>query len=66
MCGLRLTADTTRNSTGTPLPRHCGGRALPVFLGEELGARPKDPACYVDGHVDFGRLAARGQFKRGI
>lgn len=39
---------------------------MPVFLGEELGARPKDPACYVDGHVDFGRLAARGQFKRGI
>jgi len=37
-----------------------------VFLGEELGARPQDPACYDKGHVDFGRLAAREQFKRGV
>jgi len=37
-----------------------------VFLGEELGARPKDPACYNNGSVDFGRLAAREQFQRGI
>jgi len=37
-----------------------------VFLGEELGARPQDPACYDKGRVDFGRLAAREQFKRGI
>jgi len=37
-----------------------------VFLGEELGARPKDPACYNNGSVDFDRLAAREQFQRGI
>jgi len=37
-----------------------------VFLGEELGARPKDPACYDNGRVDFGHLAAREQFNRGI
>jgi hypothetical protein len=37
-----------------------------VFLGEELGARPEDPACYEDGQVDFGRMAGRDQFKRGL
>ncbi|MCK9356293.1 MAG: restriction endonuclease subunit S [Dehalococcoidia bacterium] len=38
-----------------------------VFLGDELGARPKDPACYnEDGSVDYQRLAARPQFRRGI
>jgi len=37
-----------------------------VFLGEELGARPKNPACYNNGRVDFGRLAAREEFQRGI
>ena len=37
-----------------------------VFLGEELGARPEDPACYDNGQVDFGHLAAREQFKRGL
>jgi type I restriction enzyme S subunit len=38
-----------------------------VFLGDELGARPKDRACYsYDGSVDYQRLAARPQFRRGI
>ena len=30
-----------------------------VFLGRELGGRPEDPACYVDGRV---RYDLRGQF----
>lgn len=37
-----------------------------VFLGEELGARPEDPACYVNGRVDFDRVAVREQFRRGL
>jgi len=37
-----------------------------VFLGEELGARPKDPACYDNGRVDFGHLAASEKFRRGL
>ena len=37
-----------------------------VFLGEELGARPKDPSCYRNGRVDFARLAACEAFRRGI
>ncbi len=37
-----------------------------VFLGEELGARPQDTACYDNGRVDFDRLAERDKFKSGI
>ncbi|MDX8055426.1 DUF488 domain-containing protein [Lentzea sp. BCCO 10_0798] len=37
-----------------------------VFLGDELGARPSDPGCYVDGKVQYARLAATEQFTRGI
>src|SRR5688500_15964772 len=28
------------------------------FLGEELGARSNDPACYENGRVSYARLAA--------
>src|ERR1022692_3912904 len=32
-----------------------------VFLGQELGARSEDPACYREGRgVDFGRRATAG------
>lgn len=37
-----------------------------VFLGRELGARPDDPSCYVDGRVRYARLAARAAFRDGI
>lgn len=37
-----------------------------VFLGKELGARPEDPICYENGHVDFNRVAERGEFKSGL
>ena len=37
-----------------------------VFLGEELGARPKDPSCYDDGHIDYRKLAATQPFKTGL
>lgn len=37
-----------------------------VFLGEELGARTKDIACYVDGRVQYDRLARTSAFTRGI
>lgn len=37
-----------------------------VFLGAELGPRSEDPACYVDGTVQYRRLAATEAFKRGI
>ena len=37
-----------------------------LFLGDELGARPKDPACFVDGEVDYDRIAARPGFAAGL
>lgn len=37
-----------------------------VFLGRELGARSEDPACYVDGKVQYDRLAATDFFRSGI
>jgi uncharacterized protein (DUF488 family) len=37
-----------------------------VFLGRELGARPTDPQCYVDGKVQYERLAQTALFKQGI
>lgn len=38
-----------------------------VFLGEELGARSKDPACYDEsGRASYARLAATDLFRRGI
>jgi uncharacterized protein (DUF488 family) len=38
-----------------------------VFLGEELGARSRDPSCYDDeGRVSYRKLAATGLFRSGI
>ena len=37
-----------------------------VFLGRELGARTDDPSCYVNGRVQYSRLAGRPVFWRGI
>jgi uncharacterized protein (DUF488 family) len=37
-----------------------------VFLGNELGARTEDPACYEDGHVSYSKLAATDSFRRGL
>ncbi|MHB8177913.1 MAG: DUF488 domain-containing protein [Vulcanimicrobiaceae bacterium] len=36
------------------------------FLGEELGGRPKDDACYEHGRVQYRRVAITDSFKRGI
>jgi len=37
-----------------------------LFLGEELGARSKDPSCYDDGRVSYRKLAATDLFRQGI
>lgn len=42
-----------------------GGIAY-VFLGRELGARSKDPSCYKDGRVQYGRLASTDLFRKGL
>ncbi len=37
-----------------------------VFLGDELGARPKNPSCYVDGKAMYQKIAATNSFKNGL
>ena len=37
-----------------------------VFLGKELGARPDDQDCYVNGRVSYERLAAQREFHEGL
>ncbi|HWK48644.1 MAG TPA: DUF488 domain-containing protein [Steroidobacter sp.] len=37
-----------------------------LFLGEELGARSRDPSCYADGRVSYIKLAATDLFRQGI
>ncbi len=36
------------------------------FLGKELGGRPQDPSCYVNGQVQYRLVALTGQFQKGI
>ncbi len=37
-----------------------------VFLGEELGARPKDRSCYVEGKAVYENIAKTPLFSQGI
>jgi uncharacterized protein (DUF488 family) len=37
-----------------------------VFLGDELGARSKDPACYDGSRVSYAKLAQSDPFRRGL
>jgi uncharacterized protein (DUF488 family) len=37
-----------------------------LFLGRELGARPRDSDLYKDGRVQYGSLARTEAFRRGI
>jgi uncharacterized protein (DUF488 family) len=37
-----------------------------VFLGRELGGRPSDPNCYVDGKVQYRKLAGTPLFMKGL
>lgn len=37
-----------------------------VFLGDGLGARPRDPACYVQGTADFDNIRATDHFAEAL
>lgn len=37
-----------------------------VFIGQELGARPSNPECYVDGKAVYEKIAATEAFQKGI
>ncbi len=56
-----LNSDFNREPLKTVLKSH---KIEYVFLGEELGARPKDPSCYVDVKAIYQKIAARLQRNR--
>lgn len=37
-----------------------------LFLGKELGGKPKDPSCYTDGKVDYDKITSKLFFLKGI
>jgi uncharacterized protein (DUF488 family) len=37
-----------------------------VFLGHELGARPDDPSCYMEGRIQYARLAQTRSFRSAV
>ncbi len=37
-----------------------------VFMGDTLGGRPDDEACYVNGNVDYEKVKAAEFYQRGI
>lgn len=37
-----------------------------VFQGDSLGGRPEDPECYVDGKVDYARVAEKDSYQKGL
>ena len=37
-----------------------------TFLGDQLGARPKDRSCYINGQATYGRIAESDFFKAGL
>jgi uncharacterized protein (DUF488 family) len=51
-----------------PLEAAVSGAAIRyMFLGDALGGRPQDPACYDEaGHVDYERIERQDFYQRGI
>jgi uncharacterized protein (DUF488 family) len=51
----------------SPLKESLGFEAISyVFLGEQLGARPKDPECYVEGKARYELIASTEAFATGL
>ncbi|MFW6184524.1 MAG: DUF488 family protein [Chloroflexota bacterium] len=49
------------------LARHLQERGIRyVFMGDALGGMPDDPACYVDGKVDYALVAQQPFYQEGI
>ena len=55
------------NFSQGPLRAHLQAHDITyLYMGKELGGRPDDPDCYVDGKVIYDRLKARTEFQHGI
>ena len=50
-----------------PFAEALGGEGIRyVYLGNALGGRSEDPACYEDGRIRYDRVAATESFKSGL
>lgn len=50
-----------------PLARACQRRHIRyLFMGDALGGRPVDPACYTDGKVDYDKVKQTAAYQEGI
>ena len=50
-----------------PFAEALGSEAIRyVFLGDALGGRSDDPACYEDGRIRYDRVAATKSFRSGL
>ena len=37
-----------------------------VFMGDQLGGRPQDPACYTNGRIDYEKVKQQDFYRAGI
>lgn len=66
LCDVRSMPYSSRNPqfNREPLKKALKSHSIEyVFLGEELGARPKDSSCYVDEKAIYQKIAATTLFK---
>ncbi len=69
VCDVRSTPYSSRNPQ---FNRELLQEELPenniayIYLGQELGARPKDPACYKYGRVQYSQVALAPAFQQGL
>lgn len=69
LCDVRSMPYSSRNPQFNREPLKKALKAHNIeyaFLGEELGARPKDPSCYVDGKAIYQKIADSTLFKNGL
>lgn len=69
VCDVRSTPYSTYKPDFTrgPFRGHLNAAAIKyVFLGDRLGARPKDRSCYVAGQATYDRIAATADFRTGL
>lgn len=69
VCDVRSTPYSTYKpdfSRG-PFRAHLNSAGMKyIFLGNELGARPKDRSCYVEGQATYDRIAKSSFFAQGL
>jgi uncharacterized protein (DUF488 family) len=69
VCDVRSVPYSQRNPqfNREPLKEHLRAAGLSyVFLGKELGARSKNPDCYIDGKVQYNYLVDEPIFSDGL